>query len=89
MGAISEEDARTFYGENIAKFTREDGKVTDFEFIKASILTGLREKAKIGAMDALLAELRAEYADQIEIFPAALDGTFAAGEWGPPAEDAR
>ena len=88
VGAISEEDARTFYGENIAKFTREDGKVTDFEFIKASILTGLREKAKIGAMDALLAELRVEYADQIEIFPAALDGTFAAGEWGPPAEDA-
>ena len=39
-------------------------------------------------MDDLLAELKEQYDDQIEIWPAALDRSFADGDWGLSPEDA-
>ena len=87
VGAVTEAEARAFYEENIDEFIREDGKVSEFEFLKESILGALREKAKAGAMDDLLAELKEQYDDQIEIWPAALDRSFADGDWGLSPED--
>ena len=75
---ISDEAIRAFYDQNIDQFTREDGKVTDFSFLKESIRTALQERGKNEAMDAFLAELRQNYKDQIEIFPEVLDLAFAA-----------
>ena len=87
VGAVTEAEARAFYEENIDEFIREDGKVSEFEFLKESILGALREKAKAGAMDEVLAELKEQYDDQIEIWPAALDRSFADGDWGLLPED--
>lgn len=73
---FSEEDVRSFYEQNIGEFTRADGKVTEFSFIRDSIHTMLRERALSAAMDSLIADLRETYKDQIEVFPQTLDLAF-------------
>ena len=74
--AFSDQDVRDFYDQNLDLFTREDGQVTEFSFIRQSIHTMLRNQAESAAMDAFLAELRETYKDQVEIFPEALDLAF-------------
>ena len=57
-------------------FTRADSQVADFALARESIRAALRQRAETAAMDALLAELRKAYADQIHVFPAALAKAF-------------
>ena len=52
---ISDQDVRTFYDQNLDLFTREDGKVTEFSFIRDSIRTLIRNQAETKAMDEFLA----------------------------------
>ena len=73
---ISDVDERAFYEENIENFTREDGKVTEFDFLRESIRTAMQDKAQNSVMDDLLGELREAFADQIEIFPDGLQASF-------------
>jgi len=73
---ISDVDVRAFYEENIENFTREDGKVTEFDFLRESIRTAMQDKAQNSVMDDLLVELRKSFADQIEIFPDGLQASF-------------
>lgn len=74
---ISESDVRAFYDANIGEFTREDGKVTEFDFLRESIRTAMQNDAQNKAMDALLAELRKTYEGQVEIFSDGLDLAFS------------
>ena len=67
---------RAFYEANIENFTREDGKITEFDFLRESIRTAMHDKAQNQVMDELLEELRASFADQIEIFPDGLQASF-------------
>jgi len=73
---ISDDEARAFYEANIENFTREDGKITEFDFLRESIRTAMHDKAQNQVMDELLEELRASFADQIEIFPDGLQASF-------------
>jgi parvulin-like peptidyl-prolyl isomerase len=73
----NDEEIRAFYAENIAEFTREDGKVTEFSFLEKSIRTAMLAKRKTAAMDGLLERLRQKYKSQIEINPEALDLAFS------------
>lgn len=84
VGTFTEDDARAFYDRNLGLFTRADGKVTEFAFLRNSILTLLRNQAESAAMDAFIAELRAAYGDRIAIYPEALALTFAGG--APPSK---
>jgi len=74
--AIGDEVVRAFYDQHIDQFTRADGGVVDFAFVRQSIRAALRVQAETAAMDALLAELREAYADQIHVFPEALEKAF-------------
>lgn len=74
---IDDAAVRTFYEEHRDQFTRADGRVADFAFVRESIRTALRMRAETEAMDALLAELHEVYASQIHVFPAALEKAFA------------
>ena len=76
VGKIGDEAVRTFYDQHLDQFTRTDGRVVDFAFVRESIRAALRQRAETEAMDALLAELREAYAGQIQIFPAALEKAF-------------
>ena len=76
VGEIGDEAVRAFYDQHIDQFTRADGQVADFAFVRESIRTALRQRAETEAMDALLAELREAYAGQIHVFPAALEKAF-------------
>ena len=76
VGEIGDEAVRAFYDQHIDQFTRADGQVADFAFVRESIRTALRQRAETEAMDALLAELREAYAGQIQVFPAALEKAF-------------
>ena len=76
VGEIGDEAVRTFYDQHLDRFTRADGRVTDFAFVQKSIRAALRQRAETEAMDALLAELRAAHTDQIQVFPAALEKAF-------------
>ena len=76
VGEIGDEAVRAFYDQHIDQFTRTDGRVVDFAFVRESIRTALRQRAETEAMDALLAELREAYAGQIHVFPAALEKAF-------------
>lgn len=73
---ISDDEVRAFYEANIENFTREDGKITEFDFLRESIRTAMQDKAQNQVMDELLEELRASFADQIEIFPDGLQASF-------------
>jgi peptidyl-prolyl cis-trans isomerase C len=77
LAKISDQDVRTFYDQNLDLFTREDGKVTEFSFIRDSIRTLIRNQAETKAMDEFLAGLRKTYKDQIEIYPDVLALAFA------------
>lgn len=79
---FSDADARAFYERNLGLFTRADGRVTDFGFLRNSILTLMRTQAETAAMDAFLGQLRSTYRDRIEVHPEALARAFA-GE-APP-----
>ena len=76
VGEIGDEAVRAFYDQHIDQFTRTDGQVVDFAFVRESIRAALRVQAETEAMDALLAELREAYAGQIQVFPAALEKAF-------------
>ena len=76
VGEIGDEAVRAFYDQHRDQFTRADGRVVDFAFVRESIRTALRQRAETKAMDALLAELREAYASQIHVFPAALEKAF-------------
>ena len=76
VGEIGDEAVRAFYDQHIDQFTRADGQVADFAFVRESIRTALRQRAETEAMDALLAELREAYAGQIQVFPEALEKAF-------------
>ncbi len=76
VGEIDEEAVRAFYDQHRDQFTRADGRVVDFAFVRQSIGAALRVQAETAAMDALLAKLRQANADQIHVFPAALDKAF-------------
>ncbi len=76
VGEIGDEAGRAFYDQHIDQFTRTDGRVVDFAFVRESIRAALRVQAETEAMDALLAELREAYAGQIQVFPAALEKAF-------------
>ena len=76
VGEIDDEVVRAFYDQHIDQFTRADGQVADFAFVRESIRTALRQRAETEAMDALLAELREAYAGQIHVFPEALEKAF-------------
>ncbi len=74
---ISDSDVRAFYDDHIGDFTREDGKVTEFEFLRESIRTAMQNDAQNKAMDELLNELRQVFEGQVEIFPEGLDLAFS------------
>ena len=76
VGEIGDEAVRAFYDQHLDQFTRADGRVVDFAFVRESIRTALRQRAETEAMDALLAELREAYASQIHVFPEALEKAF-------------
>ena len=74
---ISGDDVRAFYDQNLDLFTRDDGKVTDFSFIRDNIHTLMRNQAETRAMDEFIARLRETYKDQIEIYADVLAVAFA------------
>ena len=74
---ISGDDVRAFYDQNLDLFTRDDGKVTDFSFIRDNIHTLMRNQAETRAMDEFIARLRETYKDQIEIYADVLALAFA------------
>ena len=76
VGEIGDEAVRAFYDQHLDQFTRTDGRVVDFGFVRESIRAALRQRAETEAMDALLAELREAYAGQIHVFPEALEKAF-------------
>ena len=76
VGGIGDEAVRAFYDQHIDQFTRADGQVADFAFVRESIRTALRQRAETEAMDALLAKLHETYAGQIQVFPEALEKAF-------------
>ena len=76
VGEIDDQAVRAFYDQHLDRFTRADGRITDFDFVRKSIRAALRSRAETEAMDALLAELREAYASQIQVFPAALEKAF-------------
>ncbi len=76
VGEIDDAAVRAFYDQHLDQFTRTDGQVVDFAFVRESIRAALRQRAETEAMDALLAELREAYAGQIQVFPAALEKAF-------------
>ena len=77
IGEIGDEAVRAFYDQHLDQFTRTDGRVVDFGFVRESIRAALRvQRAETEAMDALLAELREANAGQIQVFPAALEKAF-------------
>ena len=76
VGEIGDEAVRAFYDQHIDQFTRADGQVANFAFVRESIRTALRQRAETEAMDVLLAELREAYAGQIHVFPGALEKAF-------------
>ena len=76
VGEIGDEAVRAFYDQHIDQFTRTDGQVADFAFVRESIRTALRQRAETEAMDALLAQLREAYAGQIHVFPDELEKAF-------------
>ena len=76
VGEIGDEAVRAFYDQHLDQFTRADGRVVDFAFVRESIRAALRLRAETEAMDALLAELREANAGQIQVFPAALEKAF-------------
>ena len=76
VGEIGDEAVRAFYDQHLDQFTRADGRVADFAFVRESIRAALRQRAETEAMDALLAELREANAEQIQVFPAALEKAF-------------
>ena len=76
VGEIGDEAVRAFYDQHIDQFTRADGQVANFAFVRESIRTALRQRAETEAMDVLLAELREAYAGQIHVFPDALEKAF-------------
>ena len=76
VGEIGNEAVRAFYDQHLDQFTRTDGRVVDFGFVRESIRAALRQRAETEAMDALLAELREAYAGQIHVFPEALEKAF-------------
>ena len=76
VGGIGDEAVRAFYDQHRDQFTRTDGRVVDFAFVRESISAALRQRAETEAMDALLAELREANAGQIQVFPAALEKAF-------------
>lgn len=73
---FTDAEAREFYDQNLDLFTREDGKVTEFDFLRDSIRGLLSEQTATQAMDAFLAELRQTYESQVEIYPEVLDLAF-------------
>ena len=76
VGEIGDEAVRAFYDRHINQFTRADGQVVDFAFVRESIRTALRVQAETEVMDALLAELREANAGQIQVFPEELEKAF-------------
>ena len=76
VGEIDDAAVRAFYDQHLDQFTRTDGQVVDFAFVRESIRAALRQRAETEAMDALLAELRQAYAGQVQVFPAALEKAF-------------
>ncbi len=76
VGEIADDAVRAFYDQHLDQFTRTDGRVVDFAFVRESIRTALRQRAETEAMDALLAELREAHAIQIHVFPEALEKAF-------------
>ncbi len=76
VGEIADAAVRAFYDQHLDRFTRTDGRVVDFSFVRESIRAALRQRAETEAMDALLAELREVYAGQVQVFPAALEKVF-------------
>ena len=76
VGEIGDAAVRAFYDQHLDQFTRADGQVADFAFVRESIRTALRQRAETEAMDALLAQLRKAFAGQIHVFPAALEKAF-------------
>ncbi|MDE2743068.1 MAG: peptidylprolyl isomerase, partial [Gemmatimonadota bacterium] len=76
VGEIADKAVRAFYDQHLDQFTRTDGRVVDFAFVRESIRAALRMQAETEAMDALLAELREGYASRIHVFPEALEKAF-------------
>ena len=76
VGEIADEAVRAFYDQHLDRFTRADGRITDFAFVRESIRAALRQRAETEAMDVLLAELREANAGQIQVFPAELEKAF-------------
>ncbi len=74
---ISDNAVRAFYDANISEFTREDGKVTEFEFLRESIRTAMQNDAQNKAMDELLVELKEAFDGEVEIFSEGLDLAFS------------
>ena len=74
---ISDNAVRAFYDANISEFTREDGKVTEFEFLRESIRTAMQNDAQNKAMDELLVELKETFDGEVEIFSEGLDLAFS------------
>ena len=75
-GKLATKRCGSFYDQHLDQFTRADGRVVDFAFVRESIRAALRQRAGTEAMDALLAELREANAEQIQVFPAALEKAF-------------
>ena len=76
VGEIGDEAVRAFYDQHLDQFTRADGRVVDFSFVRESIRAALRVQAETEVMDALLAELREANAGQIHVFPEELEKAF-------------
>ncbi len=76
VGEIGDESVRAFYDQHLDQFTRTDGRVVDFAFVRDSIRAALRQRAETEVMDALLAELREAYVGQIQVFLEALEKAF-------------
>ena len=76
VGEIGDAAVRAFYDQHLDQFTRTDGRIVDFAFVRESIRAALRQRAETEAMDALLVELREGYASQIHVFPEALEKAF-------------
>ena len=69
---VDEEEIRAFFDTNRDMFVREDGVLTDFDLVHDSIRTALATHIENQAMDDLIAGLREEYGEEIEIYPEVL-----------------
>ena len=81
---VDEQEIRAFYENNHDMFVREDGVLTDFDLVHDSIRTALSTHIENQAMDDLIAGLREEYIEEIEIYPEVLAQAVLSRPTPPP-----